>query len=114
MGGARTALFNWLFARRTGATFVLRIEDTDAARSSAEMVEGILGSMRWMGLEWDEGPFYQSQRLDLYRAIVQKLMEADHAYRCYCTPEELIKLAAAVGQANWTNRFNNTFGVELP
>ncbi|MCH8268857.1 MAG: glutamate--tRNA ligase, partial [Acidobacteria bacterium] len=89
VGGARTALFNWLFARRTGATFVLRIEDTDAARSSAEMVEGILASMRWMGLEWDEGPFYQSQRLDLYRAIVQKLMDADHAYRCYCTPEEL-------------------------
>ena len=101
MGGARTALFNWLFARRTGATFILRIEDTDAGRSSPEMVKGILASMRWLGLEWDEGPFYQSQRLELHRATLQKLMDAGHAYRCYCTPEDLIQRRADAASQEW-------------
>src|SRR3990167_10942480 len=89
VGGARTALFNWLFARRQGGVFVLRIEDTDVERSSAEMVEGILNSLRWLGLDWDEGPYFQSQRLELYRATAARLLEDGHAYRCYCTPEEL-------------------------
>jgi glutamyl-tRNA synthetase len=97
IGGARTALFNWLFARRQGGVFVLRIEDTDAERSSAEMVEGILDGMRWLGLEWDEGPkvdgphapYFQSQRLDGYRAAAEMLVEQGLAYRCFCTPEEL-------------------------
>jgi glutamyl-tRNA synthetase len=89
VGGARTALFNWLFARHTGGTFILRIEDTDFERSSEEMVEGILEGMRWLGLTWDEGPFFQSQRLDLYRQTAERMIAAGHAYHCFCTKEEL-------------------------
>ena len=89
VGGARTALFNWLFARHFGGTFILRIEDTDFERSSEEMVEGILEGMRWIGLDWDEGPFYQSKRLDLYREMAAKLLASGHAYYCFCTKEEL-------------------------
>ncbi len=89
VGGARTALFNWLFARHFGGTFILRIEDTDFERSSEEMVEGILEGMRWIGLNWDEGPFYQSKRLDLYRETAKKLLASGHAYYCFCTKEEL-------------------------
>lgn len=89
VGGARTALFNWLFARHTGGTFILRIEDTDFERSSEVMVEGIVQGMRWLGLDWDEGPFYQSSRLDLYTATAAKLLASGHAYRCFCTKEEL-------------------------
>jgi glutamyl-tRNA synthetase len=89
VGGARTALFNWLFARHTGGTFILRIEDTDFERSSEAMVEGILEGMRWLGLNWDEGPFYQSRRLDLYKATAQKLLDSGQAYLCFCTKEDL-------------------------
>jgi len=97
VGGARTALFNWLFARRYGGVFVLRIEDTDAERSSDEMVEGILDGLRWLGLEWDEGPgiggergpYFQSQRFDRHRAVADALVAAGAAYYCYCTPEEI-------------------------
>ncbi|HVJ08210.1 MAG TPA: glutamate--tRNA ligase [Acidisarcina sp.] len=89
VGGARTALFNWLFARHTGGTLILRIEDTDFERSSEEMVEGILVGMRWLGLNWDEGPFYQSKRLSLYTETAEKLLASGHAYYCFCTKEEL-------------------------
>jgi glutamyl-tRNA synthetase len=89
VGGARTALFNWLFARHFRGTLILRIEDTDFERSSEEMVEGILEGMRWIGLNWDEGPFYQSKRLDLYRETAAKLLASGHAYYCFCTKEEL-------------------------
>jgi glutamyl-tRNA synthetase len=89
VGGARTALFNWLFARHFGGAFILRIEDTDFERSSEEMVEGILEGMRWIGLDWDEGPFFQSQRLPLYQATAEKLVASGHAYYCFCTKEEL-------------------------
>jgi len=97
IGGARTALFNWLFARRHGGVFVLRIEDTDVERSSEEMVEGILDGLRWLGLEWDEGPhvdgphapYFQSQRLDRYRAMAEGLVAQGKAYYCYCSPAEL-------------------------
>ncbi len=89
VGGARTALFNWLFARHTGGTLILRIEDTDFERSSEEMVEGILVGMRWLGLDWDEGPFYQSKRLSLYTETAAKLLASGHAYYCFCTKEEL-------------------------
>lgn len=102
VGGARTALFNWLFARKTGGTFILRIEDTDFERSSEEMVEGILVGMRWLGLDWDEGPFYQSKRLDLYKATAQKLLDSGHAYYCFCTKDQLESeraAATASGQA---------------
>ena len=97
VGGARTALFNWLHARRTGGTFILRIEDTDAERSSADMVTGILDGLRWLGLDWDEGPevggphapYFQAQRLDRYRAAAARLLASGRAYRCYCSPDRL-------------------------
>ena len=89
VGGARTALFNWLFARHTGGTLILRIEDTDFERSSQDMVQGILDGMRWLGLTWDEGPFFQSQRLPRYRATAEKLRASGHAYYCFCSKEQL-------------------------
>jgi len=89
IGGARTALFNWLLARHTGGKFILRIEDTDAARSTREAIQVILDALSWLGMDWDEGPFYQTQRFDLYREAAGKLLSAGKAYRCYCTPEEL-------------------------
>jgi glutamyl-tRNA synthetase len=87
VGGARTALFNWLFARHLGGTFILRIEDTDAERNRPELVDGILESLRWLGLNWDEGPFHQSDRLPGYRAAAAKLLESGAAFLCYCAPE---------------------------
>ena len=89
VGGARTALFNWLFARHTGGTLILRIEDTDFERSSEEMVAGILEGMSWLGINWDEGPFYQSRRLDLYQSTAQRIIASGNAYSCFCTREEL-------------------------
>jgi glutamyl-tRNA synthetase len=88
VGGARTALFNWLFARHHAGKFVLRIEDTDFTRSSQEMVEGILEGLRWLGMTWDEGPYFQSQRLDRYRDFAARLIQAGSAYRCFCGIEE--------------------------
>ena len=90
VGGARTALFNFLYVRRHGGTFVLRIEDTDVERSSADMVSGILQSLRWLGLDWDEGPevggphapYFQSERLDQYRAAAAALVASGHGYFC--------------------------------
>jgi len=87
VGGARTALFNWLFARHHSGAFILRIEDTDLSRSSQEMVEGILEGLRWMGLDWDEGPFFQSQRIDHYREFARNLLQSGRAYRCFCRPD---------------------------
>ena len=89
VGGARTALYNYLIAHKTKGTFLLRIEDTDVQRSSQEMVDVILNSLKWLGLNWDEGPFYQSQRFDLYRKAALELMDKGKAYRCFCTPEEI-------------------------
>lgn len=89
MGGARTALYNWLFARHHGGVLVLRIEDTDADRSKPELTTAILESMKWLGLTWDEGPFYQSQRLDRYREMADELEKKGHAYPCFCPPGEL-------------------------
>ncbi len=89
VGGARTALFNWLLARKQGGTFILRIEDTDVERSTRESVDAILEGMKWLGLEWDEGPFYQSDSFPLYKEHVRKLLDAGKAYKCYCTSEEL-------------------------
>jgi glutamyl-tRNA synthetase len=84
VGGARTALFNWLFARHEGGTLLLRIEDTDVERNRPELVEGILDGLRWLGVEWDEGPFFQSQRLEMYRAAAQRLLAGGTAFECYC------------------------------
>jgi glutamyl-tRNA synthetase len=95
VGGARTALFNWLFARHYGGKLILRIEDTDFARSSEEMVEGILRGLRWLGLTWDEGPFYQSQRLAKYSSFTSELLEKGSAYRCFCRVAEEATAARA-------------------
>jgi len=89
IGGARTALFNWLFARRHGGTFILRIEDTDQERSTPESVVAILEGMTWLGMTWDEGPYYQTERRELYRKEAKRLLAEGKAYRCVCTPEEL-------------------------
>ncbi|MGE5507199.1 MAG: glutamate--tRNA ligase [Chitinophagales bacterium] len=97
VGGARTALFNWLFARHFGGTFILRIEDTDQQRSTEESVQAILDGMNWLGLDWDEGPgvggpygpYFQTERLAQYQAYAERLMKAGRAYKCYCSPEEL-------------------------
>jgi glutamyl-tRNA synthetase len=89
VGGARTALYNWLFARHHGGVFILRIEDTDADRSKPELTTAILESLEWLGLHWDEGPFRQSERLDRYRAVAAELERLGHAYPCFCTVEEV-------------------------
>ena len=89
IGGARTALFNWLQARKEKGKFILRIEDTDVARSTQESVDAILEGMTWLGLDWDEGPFFQSESFPVYREHVERLLAAGKAYKCYCSPEEL-------------------------
>ena len=89
VGGARTALFNWLYARHHGGTFILRIEDTDTERSTRESVDAILQGMEWLGLDWDEGPYFQTDNFPLYAEHIDKLLEEGKAYRCWCTPEEL-------------------------
>ncbi|MDD5035252.1 MAG: glutamate--tRNA ligase [Methylococcaceae bacterium] len=94
IGGARTALFSWLYARKHGGTFILRIEDTDLERSTVESVNAILEGMTWLGLEYDEGPFYQTHRFDRYKEVIQQLLNEGHAYPCYCTKEELDELRA--------------------
>ena len=110
IGGARTALFNFLFARHNNGSLILRIDDTDLTRSTEESRRGILSALRWLGLDWDEGPaagglygpYSQSQRLDIYKETARMLVERGIAYRCYCTPEELAerrKQAAAEGRA---------------
>ena len=90
VGGARTALFNWLFARQQNGTMVLRIEDTDAERNKPELVEGILSGLNWLGLNWDEGPFYQSQRTERYRAAAKKCFANGTAFLCYCPAEKYV------------------------
>jgi glutamyl-tRNA synthetase len=112
VGGARTALFNWLYARRHGGTFVLRIEDTDAERSSWDMVTGIVDGLRWLGLDWDEGPdiggphapYFQSQRLGTHREMAERLVGQNRAYYCYCTPELIQRKreAAEAAGGGWT------------
>lgn len=89
IGGARTALFNWLFARHHGGSYVLRIEDTDRERSTDEYTQAILEGLRWLGLGWDEGPVFQSKRDEYYRTVVEKLLADGHAYWCFCTAEQL-------------------------
>ena len=116
VGGARTALFNWLYARRTGGVFVLRIEDTDVERSSDEMVEGILDGLRWLGLEWDEGPkiggphepYFQSGRRDRHRAMADALLQSGAAYYCYCAPDQLKAKREAAERAGDAWRYDRT------
>lgn len=89
VGGARTALYSWLFAKHMGGEFVLRIEDTDLERSTQEAIDAILEGMEWLGLNWDEGPYYQTKRFDRYNQLIDQLMAEDKAYKCYC-PKELL------------------------
>ncbi len=116
IGTARTAVFNWLFAHHHQGTFVLRIEDTDAARSRPEYTENIKSGLEWLGLNWDEGPFFQTQRLDKYQQAVQTLLDLDLAYSCYCTPEELDEMREtqkAKGLApGYDNRHRNLTAAE--
>jgi glutamyl-tRNA synthetase len=116
VGGARTALFNWLFARRHGGAFVLRIEDTDVERSSAEMVDGILDGLRWLGLDWDEGPgvggpfapYFQSERRERYRDMAARLVANGHAYYCYCAPDEIKAKREAAEKAGGAWKYDRT------
>jgi glutamyl-tRNA synthetase len=94
IGGARTALFSWLYARKHGGTFILRIEDTDLERTTAESVNAILEGMTWLGLEYDEGPFFQTHRFPRYQEVMQRMLQEGTAYRCYCTKERLEGLRA--------------------
>ena len=89
LGGARTAIFNWLFARHHGGEFVLRIEDTDQARSTEESLNEIYDSMKWLGLDWDGTPIRQSERLELYQEYANRMLDMGKAYKCYVTPEQL-------------------------
>jgi glutamyl-tRNA synthetase len=122
VGGARTALFNWLFARRLGGVFVLRIEDTDLERSSDEMVGGILDGLRWLGLDWDEGPgiggefgpYFQSERLDRHRAMAERLVASGHAYYCYCSSDTLKAKRDAAEQAGSAWRYDRTCAALTP
>lgn len=95
IGGARTALFSWLYARKTGGDFILRIEDTDLERSTQASIDAILEAMDWLDLDYDEGPFYQTQRFERYREVIQQLLDSGHAYKCYCSKEELDALREA-------------------
>ena len=92
IGGARTALFSWAYARRHGGKFILRIEDTDIERSTPEAVQAILDGMNWLGLAYDEGPFYQMQRIYRYKEVIQQLLDEGKAYHCYTSPEELVQM----------------------
>ena len=107
IGTARTAVFNWLFARHHGGKFILRIEDTDLERSRPEYTDNILEGLRWLGLNWDEGPFFQSQRLDLYKQALQNLQELGLAYRCYTTSEELDALRESQKARGEAPRYDN-------
>src|ERR1700712_48011 len=89
LGGARTALFSWAYARRFGGVFILRVEDTDLERSTPEAVQAILDGMQWLGLQHDEGPFYQMRRMDRYREVVAQMLETGSAYYCYSSPQEV-------------------------
>jgi glutamyl-tRNA synthetase len=89
LGGARTALFNWLYARHTGGRFVLRIEDTDRQRSTQESVDAIFHGLAWLGIDWDDGPYYQSERFDIYKEYIAKLLDSGHAYACTCSQEAI-------------------------
>ena len=108
IGGARTALFSWLLARHAQGVFILRIEDTDVARSTRESIQVILDAMTWLGMDWDEGPFYQTQRISFYQEAAEKLLKEGRAYRCYCTPEELETKREAALKAGIKPKYDRT------
>ncbi|VBB41274.1 glutamyl-tRNA synthetase [uncultured Desulfatiglans sp.] len=108
IGGARTALFNWLFARRHGGTFILRIEDTDQARSTDEAAQAIIESMEWLGLDWDAGPYFQSRRYDLYNRAIDQLLAEGKAYHCHCSPELLEEKRSAAKAKGLKPKYDGT------
>ena len=112
LGTARTALFSWAYARHHGGQFVLRIEDTDVARSTQDSVDQILASMQWLGLEYDEGPIYQMQRLARYNEVIEQMIAAGTAYRCYCTPQELDAMKAGQEARGEKRRYDGTWRPE--
>ena len=114
IGGARTALFNWLYARHTGGTFLLRIEDTDRERSTPEAVEAILNGMRWMGLDWDGDAIFQFARADRHREVAEKMLAEGNAYRCYATPEELNEMREAQKAAKQQLRYDGRWRDRAP
>jgi glutamyl-tRNA synthetase len=108
IGGVRTALFCWLYARRFGGTFILRVEDTDIERSSEAAVQVILDGMEWLGLIPDEGPFYQTRRMDRYKEVLEQFVQSGHAYRCYCSKQELEAMRARQTEAKQKPRYDGT------
>ncbi|TXF99929.1 glutamate--tRNA ligase [Massilia arenae] len=112
LGGARTALYSWAYARHFGGTFILRIEDTDLERSTPEAVQAILDGMKWLGLDHDEGPFYQMQRMDRYREVVKGMLDAGTAYLCYCSPDEVEAMRERMRAAGDKPRYDGTWRPE--
>ena len=112
LGGARTALFSWAYARRFGGTFILRIEDTDLERSTPEAVQAILDGMQWLGLDHDEGPFYQMQRMDRYGEVIAQMLAAGTAYHCYASPEEVEAMRERQRAAGEKPRYDGTWRPE--
>jgi glutamyl-tRNA synthetase len=108
VGNARTAVFNWLYARHMKGKFVLRIEDTDRQRSTREAIDVIFESLSWLGIDWDEGPFYQTDRLDIYNEYLDKLIDAGHAYYCTCTPDEIDAMRKKAMAAGGKPRYDGT------
>ncbi len=108
LGGARTALFNWLYARHMKGTFVLRFEDTDVQRSTQASVDAIFDALQWLGIDWDEGPYYQSQRFDLYREYIRKLVDTGNAYYCTCSPEKLDEMRKTAMASGGKPRYDGT------
>lgn len=106
IGSARTAIVNYLFAKANNGTFVLRIEDTDILRSTKESIDEIINILRWLGIDWDEGPYFQSERLDIYKGFIQKLLESNEAYRCFCTQEELEEMRKDCERRGEIPRYN--------
>ncbi len=113
LGTARTALFSWAYARHYGGQFVLRIEDTDVARSTQDSVDQILAAMKWLGLEYDEGPIYQMDRLGRYNEVIEQMIAAGSAYRCYCTPAELDAMKAGQEARGEKRRYDGTWRPEV-
>jgi len=112
LGGARTALYSWAYARHFGGTFILRIEDTDLERSTPEAVQAILDGMKWLGLDHDEGPFYQMQRMDRYREVVKGMLDAGTAYLCYCSPDEVEAMRERMRALGEKPRYDGTWRPE--
>ncbi|MDM8526461.1 glutamate--tRNA ligase [Desulfococcaceae bacterium HSG8] len=108
VGGARTALFNWLYARHTKGKFVLRIEDTDVQRSTKESVDAIFEALEWLGIEWDDGPYFQSDRFSIYEEYIQKLLDSGHAYYCSCSPERLEEMRKQAMAAGGKPKYDGT------